>query len=196
MVMKRAFDLIISIIGLIMCSPVILICAICIKLFDGGSIFYLAPRTGRYNRPFYMFKFRSMVLNADKIGASSTTLSDPRITPIGRIIRKYKLDEIPQLINVFLGQMSIVGPRPEVKKFTDLYNDDEKRILNVKPGITDYASIWNSNEALLLEGSSDPDRLYFEKIRPQKIKLQLQYINRNNIWIDFVIIVRTLIKLL
>lgn len=139
-----------------------------------------------------MFKFRSMVINADKIGPSSTTKSDSRLTPIGKFLRKYKLDELPQLLNVFIGEMSVVGPRPEVKQFTDMYNQRENTILSVKPGITDYASIWNSDEASILEGSDDPDRTYMEKIRPHKIQLQLKYISEQSFFTDLKIIFLTI----
>ena len=138
---KRIFDLLFSIIALIIFSPFFIIIAIIIKLHDLGPVFYMAPRVGQYGKLFNMFKFRTMVMNADKIGASSTTLSDSRITTIGHFLRKYKLDELPQLINVFIGNMSIVGPRPDVKAFTDLFTEEEKIILSVKPGITDWASI-------------------------------------------------------
>ena len=193
--MKRTFDIIFSILGLIILSPILIITSIIIKLHDGGPIFYEAPRTGMNNVPFKMFKFRSMVMNADKIGAASTTLSDPRITPVGRFMRKYKIDEIPQLFNVITGQMSIVGPRPEIKKFTDIFTAEEKIILSVKPGITDYASIWNSNEGKLLEGSDDPDKTFFEEIRPEKIRLQLKYVREHNFWIDMKIIFLTIIAI-
>jgi lipopolysaccharide/colanic/teichoic acid biosynthesis glycosyltransferase len=161
-------------------------------LTDGGNVLYKAPRTGLNGKPFYMFKFRTMVMNADKIGASSTTLSDPRITKIGKFLRKYKLDELPQLINVLLGDMSIVGPRPDVKTFTDLFTNEEKEILSVKPGITDWASIWNSDEGKILEGSDDPDKTYMEIIWPQKKLLQLKYVKNNNLWIDLKIILLTI----
>jgi lipopolysaccharide/colanic/teichoic acid biosynthesis glycosyltransferase len=131
-------------------------------------------------------------VNADKIGASSTTSSDPRITSMGRFLRKYKLDEMPQLINVFIGNMSIVGPRPEVKYFTDLFTEEEKAILTVKPGITDYASVWNSDEGKILEGAEDPDKAYMELIWPDKKKLQLKYVREHSLWVDIKIVFLTL----
>jgi lipopolysaccharide/colanic/teichoic acid biosynthesis glycosyltransferase len=133
-----------------------------------------------------------MVVNAEKMGASSTSDDDSRITRPGRVLRKYKLDELPQLINVLIGDMSLVGPRPEVKKFTDMYTEEEKAILTVRPGITDWASIWNPDEGAILAGSTDPDRDYLEKIRPEKIRLQLKYVRERSLWIDLKIIFLTL----
>jgi len=133
-----------------------------------------------------------MVIDAEKLGASSTSDDDPRITRIGKFLRKYKLDELPQLINVLLGDMSLVGPRPEVRKFTDLYTEEEKAILTVRPGITDWASIWNPDEGAILAGSADPDQDYLEKIRPEKIRLQLKYVRERTFWTDIKIILLTL----
>ncbi|MEI8201738.1 MAG: sugar transferase [Bacteroidota bacterium] len=190
--MKRTFDIFSSLIGLIILSPVLIIVSLIIKFHDNGPVFYMAPRVGKYGKMFKMFKFRSMVINADKIGASSTTSSDVRITPIGKKLRKYKLDELPQLINVFIGEMSIVGPRPEVKYFTDMYTEEEKVILTVKPGITDWASVWNSDEGKILEGAEDPDKAYMELIRPDKIRLQLKYVREKSFFNDIKIIFLTL----
>lgn len=189
---KRIFDLLFSIIALIIFSPFFIIIAIIIKLHDLGPVFYMAPRVGQYGKLFNMFKFRTMVMNADKIGASSTTLSDSRITTIGHFLRKYKLDELPQLINVFIGNMSIVGPRPDVKAFTDLFTEEEKIILSVKPGITDWASIWNSDEGKILEGSKDPDATYKELIWPEKKRLQLKYVQEHTFLIDLKIVFLTI----
>ena len=146
---KRIFDIIFSFIGLLVFSPVLIVAAIAIKIEDGGPVFYRAPRVGRYGIPFIMYKFRTMIMDADRNGPSSTSSDDVRITGTGHFLRKFKVDEIPQLLNVLIGNMSIVGPRPEIKKFTDLFNKEEETILNVKPGITDWASIWNSNEGLI-----------------------------------------------
>lgn len=181
---KRIFDIIISIIGLILFSPVLLIIAIIIKLHDSGSVFYKAPRIGLNGAPFYMYKFRTMIPDADKFGPSSSSKSDVRVTPIGKYLRKYKFDELPQLFNVLSGKMSIIGPRPEEKKFTDMFSEEEKNILSVKPGITDWASIWNSNESELLEGCDDPDGYYLKYIRPEKLRLQLLYSKKHNFFID------------
>lgn len=159
---------------------------------DFGPVFYKAPRVGKDGKIFKMFKYRTMVVNADKIGASSTTKSDSRITGVGKYLRKYKLDELPQLINVLIGNMSIVGPRPDVKKFTDMFTEEEKAILSVKPGITDYASIWNSDEGKILEGAEDPDKAYLELIWPDKKGLQLKYVKERSFWVDIKIIFLTL----
>ena len=133
-----------------------------------------------------------MVVDAEKLGGPSTADDDPRITKIGRLIRKYKLDELPQLINVLKGEMSFVGPRPEVQHYVDMFTEEEKTILSVRPGITDWASLWNPDEGAILAGSSDPEQTYMEKIRPQKIKLQLEYVNERSFWIDLKIILMTL----
>lgn len=190
--MKRIFDIFSSFIGLLIIHPFFIIIALIIKFNDFGPVFYKAPRVGKNGKLFKMYKFRTMVVNADKIGASSTTSSDPRITRIGKFLRKYKLDEIPQLINVFIGNMSIVGPRPEVKFFTDLFTEEEKAILSVKPGITDYASVWNSDEGKILEGAEDPDKAYMELIWPEKKRLQLKYVREGSFWVDIKIVFLTL----
>lgn len=193
---KRLFDFLLALLGLILLSPVVLAIALLIKFHDWGPVFYRGERVGRGGAIFRIYKFRSMIVGADKTGIASTTKEDPRITPIGRFLRKTKLDELPQLINVFLGQMSIVGPRPEVKKFTDLYTEKEGVLLELRPGITDYASLWDINEAEVLAGSSDPDKDYLEKIRPEKVRLQLKYYRERSLWTDIKIILLTLRKML
>jgi len=190
--MKRIFDLFFSLTILILFSPFLLVISLFIKLHDGGSVFYMAPRVGLNGKTFKMLKFRTMVVNADKIGASSTTSSDSRITGIGRFLRKTKLDEIPQFFNVFFGNMSVVGPRPDVKSFTDLFTDEEKAILSVKPGITDWASVWNKDEGSILEGAEDPDKAYMELIWPEKKRLQLKYVREHSFLNDIRIIYLTL----
>ena len=194
--LKRLFDLLLSSVGLVLLSPVILVLAFLIKLHDRGPVFYRGERVGRKGKVFRIYKFRSMVVNAEKTGVSSTAKEDPRITPIGRFLRKTKLDELPQLLNVLTGEMSIVGPRPEVKKFTDLYTNEEKALLTLRPGITDYASLWDINEAEVLAGSSDPDKDYLEKIRPEKIRLQLKYERERSLLTDIKIILLTIRKML
>ena len=193
--MKRVFDIFFSFFGLVVLSPIIIASAIAIKLEDGGPILYKAPRVGLSGISFIMYKFRTMVMNAENIGPSSTSSNDIRITKTGRFLRKVKIDEIPQLLNVLTGNMSIVGPRPEIKRFTDLFTEEEKAILNVKPGITDWASIWNSNEGLILQGAADPDKAYMELIRPEKIRLQLLYVKNHNFFIDLKIIFLTIRKI-
>jgi lipopolysaccharide/colanic/teichoic acid biosynthesis glycosyltransferase len=190
--MKRGFDFVSSLVGLILASPVLLVIAILIKKEDGGPVFYRGVRVGRFGKPFRIFKFRTMVVNAEKLGGPSTADDDPRISKVGKSIRKFKLDELPQLINVLKGEMSIVGPRPEVQMYVDMFTEEEEAILNVRPGITDWASIWNPDEGAILAGSPDPEKTYMEKIRPEKIRLQLKYVEENSLWVDFEIIVRTL----
>ena len=193
---KRLFDFISSLFGLIILSPILLTIAVFIKFYDWGPIFYRGERVGLHGKIFRIYKFRSMIVDAEKTGVLSTSKEDIRVTPIGRLIRKTKIDELPQLINVLKGEMSMVGPRPEVKRFTDLYTDEEKVLLNIKPGITDYASIWNVDEAEVLKGSQDPDKDYFEKIRPEKIRLQLKYYKEKSLWIDIKIIFLTIKKMI
>lgn len=190
--MKRLFDIVFSFIGIIILSPVILAVCIAIKSVDNGPVFYKAPRVGRNGIIFRMIKFRTMTVNADKIGGSSTKEDDPRITKPGAFLRKYKLDEIPQLFNVFVGEMSIVGPRPQIKWAVDLYSEEEKKILTVKPGITDYASIKFHNEGEILKGSADPDKAYMELIHPEKMRLSLEYVKNKSIFTDIKIIFLTL----
>lgn len=192
---KRLFDFFASFSGLILVSPIIIYIALKIKGEDGGPIFYRGERIGLHGKPFRIYKFRTMVANAENLGGPSTAADDPRITKFGKKIRKYKLDELPQLINVLKGEMSLVGPRPEVKHYTDMFNEEEKVILSIKPGITDFASLWNSDEGAILAGSPDPEKAYVEKIRPEKIRLQLKYVREQSFWIDIKIILQTLIKI-
>ena len=193
---KRAFDVVLSFIGLVLTGPFLLALAVWIKLDSKGPVFYRGVRVGRFGRPFRIFKFRSMVADADKIGPSSTADEDPRVTRPGRLIRKGKLDELSQLLNVLIGDMSLVGPRPEVQKFVDMYTDEEKAILDARPGITDWASIWNADEGAVLAGADDPDQAYLELIRPTKLKLQLDYVRHHNLLTDIRIILYTIRKVL
>jgi len=190
--LKRVFDLLASFIGLVFLTPVLGTIAISIKLEDGGPVFYRGERVGRYGKPFRIFKFRTMGLDAEKIGGSSTPEDDPRITGVGRILRKYKLDELPQLINVLKGDMTIVGPRPQVPWAVELYTEREQALLSVRPGITDYASIRFSNEADILRGSAEPDKEYLDRIAPEKIRLSLEYIRNRSFLVDMKIILATL----
>lgn len=189
---KRALDLILSLVGLFFFSPLLLAIPMLIKREDRGPILYRGVRVGRYGKPFRIFKFRTMVVDAEKLGGASTADDDLRITRIGKFLRQYKLDELPQLINVIKGEMSIVGPRPEVPQYVEMFTGEEKAILSVRPGITDWATLWNPDEGAVLAGSPDPERLYVEKIRPEKIRLQLEYVRRRSIWIDLTIILQTL----
>lgn len=189
---KRVFDIAAAAVGLLVWSPVLIIIALLIKKEDGGPVFYRGLRVGKDGKEFRMFKFRTMVVNADKIGGSSTSDDDSRITKTGKWLRKYKLDELPQLINVVKGDMSIVGPRPEVPYYVKMFNAEERKILSVKPGITDWATLWNNDEGALLAGSPDPEKEYVEKIRPQKLRLQLKYVNERSFFTDLKIIALTL----
>ena len=191
---KRLFDFICSVIGLFVLGPFLFLIALRIKKEDGGPVFYRGVRVGLHGKPFRIFKFRTMVVNAEQIGGSSTSDDDQRITKIGRSLRKYKLDELPQLINVLKGEMSLVGPRPEVKHYVDMFTEGEKIILNVKPGITDFASLWNHDEGAILAGSPDPEKTYMEKIRPEKIRLQLKYVRECSFRVDMKIILQTIFK--
>ena len=190
--MKRWFDLILSLLGLIVLAPVFAAIAAAIKVESAGPMFYRGVRAGRYGKAFRIFKFRTMVEDADKIGGPSSSSDDPRITRVGNFLRRYKLDELPQLLNVVKGEMSLVGPRPEVLQEVVLYTEEEKRLLEVRPGITDWASIRFRNEGEILRGSADPHAVYREKIRPEKIRLGLEYVERRSFLTDCKIIVRTL----
>lgn len=180
--MIRFFDVLFSILGLILLSWLFIIIFILIKLDSKGPIFYFQERIGKDGIPFKLFKLRSMYVDVDKRGLQITVgKRDPRITRVGYFIRKYKIDELVQLVNVIKGEMSLVGPRPEVKKYVDLYTPEQRIVLSVKPGITDYASIKFRNENELLEGQPDPEKFYIEKIMPEKIELNLIYIKSYNI---------------
>ena len=188
---KRTFDVAAATAGLIILSPVIAAIAIAIKAGSKGPLLYRGTRVGMNDEPFHMLKFRTMVVDADKIGGSSTPEDDPRVTPIGKTLRKYKLDELPQLLNVLKGDMSFVGPRPQVQWAVDLYTPEEREILKVRPGITDEASLKFSNEAEILKGSKDPDKDYIEKIHPEKMRLSLEYVRNRSFSGDLSIIART-----
>jgi len=188
---KRLFDITFSTIGIVILFPLMLIIAILIKKEDRGPVLYRGIRVGRYGNLFRVYKFRTMVVDAEKLGGLSTSDDDPRITKTGKFLRKYKLDELPQLINVLMGQMSFIGPRPQVPEDVALYTKEEKNILSVPPGMTDWASIKYHNEGEILRGSPDPDQAYIEKIRPGKIKLELEYVRNHSFWIDLKILLET-----
>ena len=190
--LKRLLDIVVSFVGLVALSPLFLSIAIRIKRDSKGPVFYRGERVGRFGKPFKIYKFRTMVIDADKLGDSSTPADDPRITKVGRFLRsKYQLDEIPQLINVLKGDMSLIGPRPQVPWAVELYTEEEKAILSVRPGMTDYASARFPNEGEILHGSTAPDKDYLEKIAPGKTRLQLEYVKNHSLWVDFKILVRT-----
>lgn len=194
--MKRFFDIAVSFLGLLISSPIMLPTMLAIWLQDFHSPFYIAPRVGKNEENFCMIKLRSMVVGADKTGVDSTSASDSRITAVGRFIRDYKLDELSQLFNVFIGDMSLVGPRPNVKRETDLYTAEEKKLLSVRPGITDIASIVFSDENEILEGSQDPDIDYNQLIRPWKSRLGILYVEHQTFWLDTRLIFLTAIAIM
>lgn len=191
--MKRIIDIIVSLFGLILFSPIIVPFIIIIFLQDFSSPFYIAKRVGKNEELFKMIKLRSMIINADKSGVDSTSSNDMRITKVGKLIRKFKLDEITQLWNVLIGDMSLVGPRPNVKNETDIYTVEEKKLLKVKPGITDFASIVFSDEGEILSNSKNPDIDYNQLIRPWKSRLGLLYVNNMNFILDIKLILYTVL---
>lgn len=193
--LKRTFDLLAAGSGLIILSPLFLLVAIGIKMDSQGPVFYRAERIGKDGKPFRMYKFRSMVFNADKIGGTSTSETDIRITRVGAVLRRWELDEFPQLINVVKGEMSLVGPRPEVEEYTSLYSEDEKVILSVQPGMTDYASIKFIDLNKVLSRSEDPDYDYKYNIRPEKNRLRMEYALHHSFWIDMQILWLTFVNL-
>lgn len=194
--MTRLLDLIFSLMGLIILSPLFLIIAIVNMLLAPGPVFYVQTRIGRNGKEFRMFKFRSMYVDADKRGLLITTSErDPRITPIGFFLRKYKLDELPQLWNVLIGDMSIVGPRPEVKKYVDLYTPEQRQVLNVRPGITDTASLIFRNENEILSQQPNPEQYYIEVIMPEKIRLNQSFIANPTLTNYLKIIINTIRKI-
>ena len=189
--MKRLFDILASFIGLIIISPVFLILGIWIKLDSKGPVFYKQIRVGRGNKDFFLYKFRSMRVGADKDGLITVGGRDPRVTRSGYYIRKYKLDEFPQLINVLKGDMSLVGPRPEVRKYVEMYTPEQMHVLDVRPGITDLASIRYRNENELLEKAEDPDKYYIEVIMQDKLRINLEYIKNHSFLYDIKLIFGT-----
>ena len=193
--LKRIFDIILSLFGLIILSPFMLIIAIFIKLDSKGPVFFKQLRVTKNGREFKIFKYRTMRVGSDKY-SQITVGKDDRITKIGSFLRKYKLDEIPQLINVLIGDMSLVGPRPEVPKYVALYTDEQKEILKVRAGITDYASIEFSNENDLLASEEDPEKAYIKKVMPKKIELNKKYISEISMLTDIKIILLTIKKIL
>ncbi len=201
---KRLLDFFLAFWGLVFLFPILAVTALLIRFpvqsRERGPIFYRGERTGRHGVSFSMFKFRSMVTDADKIGPSSTSADDPRLTSMGLFLRRFKLDELPQLLNVLAGDMSFVGPRPEVKKFTDQFNEEEQGILSVRPGITDWASLNCPNEEDVLDACKDQypdaDAAYAAIIRPEKLRLQLKYVRHHNLIIDIKIIFLTVLAVL
>ncbi len=194
--LKRFFDLLASIIALIILSPFFILISLIISLTSKGGPFYLQERIGKDSAPFMLLKFRTMKPNSDQKGQITIGERDSRITSIGYFLRKYKLDELPQLINVVFNQMSIVGPRPEVRKYVDLYNEEQQKVLSVKPGLTDLASLEYFEENKILGEAEDPERSYIEEIMPKKLALNLEYIQKKNFLLDLKIILKTFSKII
>ena len=193
--MIRFCDIVFSLFGLLILSPLFLVVALWIVIDNPGPIFYRQQRVGRDNKDFGLIKFRSMRVGADKMSLITVGDRDPRITRAGYYIRKYKIDGLPQLVNVLIGDMSLVGPRPEVRRYVDLYTQEQKQVLSVRPGITDYASIEYIDENTLLAKSDDPDKTYIDEIMPAKIALNMRYINHQTLGEYFTIIFLTFAKI-
>lgn len=185
-------DIIVSLIGLVLLSPFLIIISLAVRLSSKGGVFYLQTRVGKHNVDFKLFKFRTMFTDAEKKGLLTVGGRDPRITPTGYYLRKYKLDELPQLLNVFFGTMSLVGPRPEVRKYVDLYNEEQRKVLSVRPGITDYASLEYFSENELLAQSADPEQTYIQEVMPAKLALNKKYISEAGVFTDTKIILKTI----
>ena len=194
--MIRFCDIFLSGIGLVLLFPLFLILGIWIKIDSNGPVFYKQERVGKGSVAFSLFKFRSMQIDSDKKGLITVGSHDPRVTRSGYFIRKFKLDELPQLINVFFGDMSLVGPRPEVRKYVDLYNEEQRYVLSIRPGITDYASIAFSNENEMLSSVSNPEQYYIDVIMPEKLRLNMGYIQNRNLFQYFKIIAITIGKII
>ncbi len=192
---KRIFDSLLALIGLTLLCPVFLLIALWIQFDSPGPIFFRQTRVGRFGQEFRIYKFRTMVVDAEKLGKQITVGNDQRITRSGKFLRQYKLDELPQLLNVLNGDMSLVGPRPEVPKYVGLYTPEQRQVLRVRPGITDRASIAFSNENELLANVADPELTYVQDIMPQKLAMNLEYVDQPSLIADFRIILRTLIKI-
>jgi lipopolysaccharide/colanic/teichoic acid biosynthesis glycosyltransferase len=193
--MKRLFDIISSWIVLILASPLIIFIAIMIKITSRGGVFYYQTRIGKNGKEFSLIKFRTMHIGADKKGLLTVGMRDNRITPVGYYLRKYKLDELPQLINIIKGDMSVVGPRPEVKKYVDLYNEEQRQVLQVRPGLTDLASLQYIDENKVLAQYDDAEKAYVEIVMPHKLALNLEYIRKQSFLYDLKIILHTILKL-
>jgi len=193
--MKRAFDIVVSLAALVLMFPLLLLVAIIIKLDSPGPIFFRQERMGRGFRPFFIYKFRTMTPDAPARGRPITVGNDPRITRVGRFLRKTKIDELPQLINVLKGEMSLVGPRPEVPRYVEIFRKDYEEVLRVRPGITDMASLKYRDEATLLGRSQNPEEKYVTQVLPEKIKLAKEYTRQSSLFFDLALICKTLVKL-
>jgi lipopolysaccharide/colanic/teichoic acid biosynthesis glycosyltransferase len=192
---KRCFDIVAATTAIIVLLPVLIAVALMVKLTSSGPALYKGSRTGRFGVPFRILKFRTMVVDAEQLGGPSTALNDRRLTPVGKSLRKYKLDELPELLNIIRGEMSVVGPRPQVKMYTDLYSEEEQAILSVRPGLTDYATIEFVHMDQVL-GDDDVDEKYRTEIEPAKNKLRLKYVKERSLLVDLRIVARTIFRLL
>lgn len=193
--LKRLFDIIFSFLGLLILFPFLLLLAIFILFDSRGGVFYFQKRVGRNNCDFSLIKFRTMVIGADKNGLITVGNNDIRITHVGKFLRKYKIDELPQLLNILTGDMSFVGPRPEVRKYVEMYNEEQRKVLRFRPGLTELASLEYFHENEMLSKTNDPEKIYIEEIMPHKLALNLKYIERQNFFFDLGIIFKTIAKI-
>ncbi|MFQ5850696.1 MAG: sugar transferase [Candidatus Binatia bacterium] len=189
--LKRLCDIVMSSLALVVLFPIFLIVALLIKIGSPGPVFFRGIRVGRHGKPFRIYKFRTMVVDGDRLGGPSTAEDDPRITRVGKFIRRFNLDELPQFINVLKGEMSVVGPRPEVPQYVELFTEEEKAIISVRPGITDWATVSIRDEGKMLAGSKDPEKTYMEKIWPEKHRLALEYVKNQSLPVDLEIMLKT-----
>lgn len=193
--LKRLFDFVFSLLGLVILSPVFLLISVFVAADSKGGVFYRQKRVGLHGSEFLLYKFRTMRVNSEQFGLLTVGGKDPRVTSAGQVLRRYKLDELPQLLNVLAGNMSLVGPRPEVRKYTDLYSEEQKKVLSVRPGITDYASLAYFDENELLGRSSDPESTYILEIMPAKLELNRRYLENQGLATDLGIIFRTIVRI-
>ncbi|WP_244834594.1 sugar transferase [Clostridium sp. BJN0001] len=193
-ILKRIFDIFFSAVGILVLSPILIIISILIKIGSDGPVFFKQIRVGKNEKNFKILKFRTMIVDAEKVGKQITVGDDNRITGVGKFLRKYKIDELPQLFNVLIGDMSLVGPRPEVPRYVKMYNKEQKKVFKVRPGITDLASLRYKDENDLLGESDNPEEFYIKKVMPDKLALNLEYIKKSNIIFDIYIIIKTIIK--
>ena len=194
--MKRLVDILLSLIGLLMLLPFFVVAAVAIVLDSKGGVFFLQTRVGKGNKDFKLFKLRTMGVNAERMGQLTIGGNDSRITRVGQFLRRYKLDELPQLLNVLLGDMSLVGPRPEVRRYVDLYTTEQQQVLSIKPGLTDYASIKYADESELLAKAENPEQFYIETVMPDKLAINLKYIKSRSLAMDMGILFKTIGKIL
>lgn len=193
--LKRFLDIGASVVGLAACAPLMLVAAVLVKCTSPGPVFFRQQRIGRYFKPFKILKFRTMVVDAPHMGLPITAAGDPRVTPVGRVLRKYKVDELPQLFNVLVGDMSFVGPRPEVLKYVEMFREDFAELLQIRPGITDAASLEYADESEVLAASDDCEATYIRDVLPKKIQLGKEYLRDAGLWRDVSLIVRTVLKI-